>query len=340
MNTQAIYHVAPHTVSVGVAESGHPGSGELLIRALCSAISPGTESLIFRGDMPENWKMDDHLSSLDGEFRYPFKYGYALVGEVLAVGDRADRAWIGRRVFAFHPHQTEAVIDKRCCYLLPEGMPADRALFLANMETALNLVMDTAPAAGERGMVFGQGIVGLLTLGLLHHFPLQELIAADPVAQRREWSEKLGASLAIDPARGRELAVLEECLFDPPGNGLDFAIEVSGQMDALNQAIRLCGFDARIVVGSWYGRTAGLVNLGGEFHRRRLKLISSQVSSIGSALSGRWSKERRMALAIDWLDRLAPEQFITHRFGLDDCQAALEMAADRQAGAIQVIFEY
>lgn len=339
MNTQAIYHVAPHTVAVREIKTGRPDPGELLIRAHCSAISPGTESLIFRGAVPENWKLDDLLDAQEGEFRYPFKYGYAMVGEVIATGSREDRRWQGRRVFAFHPHQAEAVIEKRYCYLLPEGMPADRALFLANMETALNLVMDAAPLAGERGMVFGQGVVGLLALAVLSQLPLEELIAADPVAARRERSQQLGATLAIDPARGRELAVLEDCLFDQDPQGLDFAIEVSGQIEALNQAIRLCGFDSRIVVGSWYGRNAGLVDLGGHFHRRRIKLISSQVSTIDPALSGRWSKERRLALALSWLDRVAPEQFITHRFGLADCQTAFELVADRNSGALQVIFE-
>jgi threonine dehydrogenase-like Zn-dependent dehydrogenase len=340
MSAQAIFHVAPHTVQVRDVHAGKPGPGELLVRAVCSAISPGTESLIFRGGVPEDWKKDEGLETLEGDFRYPFKYGYALVGEVIAAGSREDRRWEGRWVFVFHPHQAEAVVDKRCCYLLPEGMPADRALFLANMESALNLVMDAAPLAGERGMVCGQGIVGLLTMAVLSQFPLEELIAADPIAPRRELSERLGASLVVDPSRGRELAVLEECLFDDDQDGLDFAIEVSGQIEALNQAIRLCGFDSRIVVGSWYGRNAGLVDLGGHFHRRRVKLISSQVSTVNPALSGRWSKGRRLALAVEWLDRIAPEQFITHRFGLSDCQNAFEMAADRNVGALQVIFEY
>ena len=340
MSAQAVFHIAQHTVQVREVHTSKPGPGELLVRAVCSAISPGTESLIFRGGVPEDWKKDDGLETLVGDFRYPFKYGYALVGEVIAAGGADDRHWQGRRVFAFHPHQAEAVIDKRYCYLVPEGMPADRALFLANMESALNLVMDAAPLAGERGMVCGQGIVGLLTMAVLSQLPLEELIATDPIALRREWSEKLGASLVVDPSRGRELAVLEQCLFDDEQDGLDFAIEVSGQIEALNQAIRLCGFDSRIVVGSWYGRNPGLVDLGGHFHRRRVKLISSQVSTINPVLSGRWSKERRLALALDWLDRIAPEQFITHRFGLSDCQTAFEWAADPNSGALQVIFEY
>lgn len=340
MQTQAIFHVAPHTVAVRDTHIPEPRPGELLVEARCSALSPGTESLIFGGGMPENSPLDENLSSLGGEFRYPFKYGYALVGEVVKTGGREDRDWLGQRVFAFHPHQGLAVVDKRDCHRLPEGMPVERALFLANMETALGLVLDAAPLAGERAMVFGQGVVGLLATAVLGQFPLAELITADPVPERRELSLKLGAALAIDPGKGRELSVLEECLFFGDHNGLDLAIEVSGRIEALNQAIRLTGFDGRVVVGSWYGRNAGLVDLGGPFHRRRIRLISSQVSTLSPQLTGRWTKERRLKLALEWLERIQPEKFITHRFAPQSCQEAFELAADKRAGALQVIFEY
>lgn len=340
MQTQAIFHVAPHTVAVRDTHIPELRPGELLVEARCSAISPGTESLIFRGGVPENFPLDESLSSLGGEFRYPFKYGYALVGEVVRTGSREDRDWLGRRVFAFHPHQGMSVVDKRDCHPLPAGMPVERALFLANMETALGLVLDAAPLAGERAMVFGQGVVGLLTTAVLGQFPLAELITADPVPQRRELSGQLGAALAIDPGKGRELAVLEECLFFNGHDGLDLAIEVSGRIEALNQAIRLTGLDGRIVVGSWYGKSAGLVDLGGPFHRRRIRLISSQVSTLSPTLTGRWTKARRLELALEWLDRIQPEKFITHRFAPVACQEAFELAADKRADALQVIFEY
>ncbi|BBL73363.1 zinc-binding dehydrogenase [Methylomagnum ishizawai] len=337
---QAVFHTARHSVSVRDTEVPAPKPGELLIKAHCSAISPGTESLIFRGGMPEGWGLDTAPSKSGGEFRYPFKYGYALVGEVVEVGAGEDRDWLGKRVFAFHPHQDYIAIDQRQCQRLPEGMPAERALFLANLETALNLVQDAGPLAGERAMVFGQGVVGLLTTALLGQFPLSELITADPLPLRRERSKELGAGLAIDPSKGRELAVLEECLFHGDHNGLDLAIEVSGHIEALNQAIALTGFDGRIVVGSWYGRHAGPVDLGGHFHRRRIRLVASQVGTLNPALSGRWSKDRRLKLAFDWLDRIQPERLITHRFPLSECQQAFEVVGDKLAGALQVVFEY
>jgi 2-desacetyl-2-hydroxyethyl bacteriochlorophyllide A dehydrogenase len=341
MRTQAIFHTAPHIVTARDTEvPSFLRPGELRIEAHCSAISPGTESLIFQGRMPEGRGREDAPPGVGGEFRYPFKYGYALVGEVVEAGSREDRDWLGQRVFALHPHQGRAVIDKRDCRRLPPGMAAERALFLTNMEAALGLALDAAPLAGERAMVFGQGVVGLLTTAVLSQFPLAELITADPVAPRRERSQQLGAALAVDPSKGRELAVLEDCLFFDDNNGLDFVIEVSGQIEALNQAISLTGYDGRIVVGSWYGRNAGLIDLGGHFHKRRIRLIASQVGTLNPRLSGRWTKERRLKQAWEWLDRIAPERLITHRFPLSGCQEAFELVADKQSGALQVIFEY
>jgi 2-desacetyl-2-hydroxyethyl bacteriochlorophyllide A dehydrogenase len=340
MRGQAVFHRAPHTVGVAETAVPHPEPGELLVRTRYSAISPGTETLVFRGAFPDGSSRDATLKSLSGEFRYPFRYGYSLVGEVVEVGSESDRPWLGRQVFAFHPHQDYAVVSVNECLPIPEGMPPERALFLPNLETALNLVLDTAPRVGERGMVFGQGVVGLLTTALLSQFPLAELMTADPIAPRRQRSLDLGAGLAIDPTKGRECAVLEDCLFHDDNDGLDFAIELSGQTEALNQAIAFTGFGGRIVVGSWYGRGGGMIELGGHFHRRRLRLISSQVSTVSPELTGRWSKHRRWKLALDWLDRIRPEQFITHRFSPDACQEAFELVASRQDGVLQVVFDY
>ncbi|MDV3241950.1 MAG: zinc-binding dehydrogenase [Methylocaldum sp.] len=340
MRVQAVCHVAPKSVAVQEIDLPAPRTGELLIKALCSAISPGTESLIFRGEVPEDLPQDTSIGSLQGNFSYPFRYGYALVGEVAAVGADEDRDWLGRRVFAYHPHQNYAVVDKKDCLVLPEGVPAERALFLANMESALNLVFDAAPLPGERIMVFGQGIVGLLTTAVLGRFPLGELITADPLAFRRQKSTEMGAALAINPAVKREVAALKECLFYDGADGLDAAIEVSGNQTALNQAIELTGFAGRIVIGSWYGQSAAPRDLGGHFHRRRIRLVSSQVSTIDPRLSGRWSKKRRLDLVWEWLAEIRAERLITHHFAPSACQEAFELVDSKRAGVLQPIFEY
>ncbi|BBA35820.1 alcohol dehydrogenase zinc-binding domain protein [Methylocaldum marinum] len=340
MRVQAVYHVAPQSVAIQEIDLPAPRAGELLIKALCSAISPGTESLIFRGGVPANLPKDTRIGGLEGDFGYPFRYGYALVGEVAAVGADGDRDWLGQRVFAYHPHQNYAVVDKEDCLVLPEDVPAERALFLANMESALNLVFDAAPLPGERIMVFGQGIVGLLTTAILSRFPLGELITAEPLGFRRQKSTEMGAALAINPTVGRELAALKDCLFYDGADGLDAAIEVSGNASALNQAIELTGFSGRIVIGSWYGESAAPLEFGSHFHRQRIRLISSQVSTIDPQLSGRWNKKRRLDLAWEWLAEIRPERLITHHFAPSACQEAFELVESKQAGVLQPIFEY
>jgi len=166
------------------------------------------------------------------------------------------------------------------------------------------------------------------------------LIAADPIAGRRQRSIELGAGRAIDPADGGEFAALERELFEREPGGLDLAIELSGNLEALDQAIQLTGFSGRVIVGSWYGPSAHALELGTHFHRRRIRLVSSQVSTLDPRLSGRWTKERRIGLAWDAIARLEPQRLITHTVAFRDCQRAFELASRRQGDALQVILEY
>jgi threonine dehydrogenase-like Zn-dependent dehydrogenase len=208
------------------------------------------------------------------------------------------------------------------------------------MESALNFVMDARPAIGERAMVFGLGVVGLLTMQLLAEFPLGMLITADPIRARRERSTALGARRTMDPTQSTDFAALEKDLFESDAPGLDLAIELSGNAQALNQAIRLTGFDGRVIVGSWYGRGLQALELGSHFHRRRIRLVSSQVSTIDPRLSGRWTRERRIGLVWEAIARLAPEQLITHTVSFLDCERAFALASRREEDALQVILEY
>jgi threonine dehydrogenase-like Zn-dependent dehydrogenase len=336
MQAHAVFHRAPHRVEWAEIPVADPKPGELLLKALCSAPSPGTETLIFRGEAPEELELDATLASLQGQFRYPFRYGYALVGEVVGAGSAEHRDWLGRRVFAFHPHQSLALVDWRDCHPVPEHCPSERALFFANLESAVNLVLDLAPLVGERLAVFGQGVVGLLTMAILSRFPLGELIAVDPLAGRRELARLWGAGTALVPDEARDW--VERGRYGDIG--LDGAVEVSGEPRALDQALELVGFGGRIVVGSWYGRKRATLNLGGPFHRRRIRLISSQVSTIAPSLSGRWTKERRFRLVWEWLDILQPERLITGRYPPGACQSAFEQMRDQAGDVVQIIFDY
>jgi 2-desacetyl-2-hydroxyethyl bacteriochlorophyllide A dehydrogenase len=340
MRARTIHHVAPKKVSVAEVALPQLGRDQVLIRTRYSALSAGTESLIYEGRFPPGFAQDGRIASLQGAFAYPFAYGYTLVGEVVEAGPGVDHALLGRDVFAFHPHQDYAVAPLSDVIAIPPHIAPRAALFLPNMESALNFVMDARPAIGERAAVFGLGVVGLLTTALLAGFPLHMLIAADPIDRRRQRATELGATRALDPADRAQLAALEEELstMDPPG--LDLAIELSGNARALDQAIELSGFSARVIVGSWYGRGPQALDLGTHFHRRRIRLVSSQVSTIDPRLSGRWTRERRLALGWDAIVRLKPERLVTHTLSFLDAQRAFELASRREEDVLQIVLEY
>jgi 2-desacetyl-2-hydroxyethyl bacteriochlorophyllide A dehydrogenase len=341
MKASAIFHTEPEKSELREIRVAPPIDDEVLIRSLCSAISPGTESMIYRGHVPPGMKGDLVISSLDSNLVYPFRYGYALVGEIIDRGPNVDSGWLGRKVFTFHPHQTRIVVPVRDCLLIPDGLAIEDALFLPNMESALNFVMDGNPVFGSQVMVFGLGVVGLLTCYLLNRLPLTRLFAAEPLSYRRNRAIDSGLPAVIDPLDERQWETLLEELFDSENpDGLDVAFELSGNMDALNQAIEATGFGGTIVLGSWYGTQSRPLDFGSHFHRRRINIISSQVSTISPRLSGRWNKQRRFGVAWDMIRSIQPSSLITHRFSPDDCNRAFQVASNRLENALQVIFDY
>jgi 2-desacetyl-2-hydroxyethyl bacteriochlorophyllide A dehydrogenase len=290
--------------------------------------------MIFRGDLPTDVALDETIPALKNQgWSYPLHYGYALVGRVVDAGSPAERRWVGERVFLFHPHQDRVLADTADCLPVPEGLPPQAAALLPNVESALNFVMDAGPSVGERMLVTGQGVVGLLTTAILAAFPLSRLAAVDPVATRRQWSAKLGADTVAESVRELPQEAGGEDDFDG-------VIEVSGNLGALNEAIARTAFDGRIIVASWYGRSGDALDLSGAFHRRRIRLISSQVSTLAPTLTGRWTKARRLALAWDWVKRIRPERLVTHSLPAARCQEAFELAAAPAAGALQVVLTY
>jgi threonine dehydrogenase-like Zn-dependent dehydrogenase len=203
------------------------------------------------------------------------------------------------------------------------------------METAVNLVQDGAPIFGERVLVLGQGVVGLLTASLLNEFPLEALVTADCYEARRKFSP-VAPGLSLDPNsasfRKDAMALLTD--------RADLTFELSGRPETLNDALALTGFSGRIVIGSWYGEKRAEIDLGGTFHRSRIKLISSQVSTLAPELSGRWDKARRFEAAWKALERVQPEKWITHRFPIEDAKAAYQLLDENPQEAIQVVVKY
>jgi len=310
-----------------------------MVQTLVSAISPGTELLFYRGQMPPDLSVDATIPALATEVGFPLKYGYAAVGQVIAVGAQVDPEWQDRLVFSFQPHESHFLASLADLMPVPPSASPEEATFLPNMETAVNFLMDGQPLIGEQVVVFGQGVVGLLTTALLARLPLASLVTLDRYPLRRQTSLALGAHASLDPAEPQALGRLHAVLRQGQ-QGADLTYELSGNPAALDQAIAATGFSGRVVIGSWYGQKRADINLGGRFHRSRIRLISSQVSTLAPEWTGRWSKARRLQVAWRMLAQVRPAHLITHRFPLVQAAQAYAVLDQHPEEAIQVLLTY
>jgi 2-desacetyl-2-hydroxyethyl bacteriochlorophyllide A dehydrogenase len=305
-----------------------PGSGEILLESIVSAISPGTEMLFYNGQLEEGALVDATLQCFRRELSYPLRYGYASVGRIVKAGDGVDPALVGRLAFAFTPHASASCVPVDLAIPVPDGITAEEAAFLASAETAVNLVLDSRPLLGERASVFGLGVIGLLTAGLLARFPLACLSGWDLHPLRVQAAASLGVT-AADPNE------------KPPGVGTeDFAVEVSGSAAGFRLALSSCGFSGRLVIGSWYGtgtRGQAFDSFDTAFHRNRVRIVPSQVSTIDPSLTGRWSRARRLAEAWEAIRFLRPGRLITHRVPFSRAADAYRLIAGSQGETIQVM---
>lgn len=333
MKRKTVYFTAPRQVEIREETLPPPGADEVLVETVCSAISAGTETLVYRGDFPQ---LKDAHDSLSSELKYPLAYGYATVGVVRYTGTDVDKSWEDKVVFSFQPHTSHFTAKPESLLSVPHSLLPESACFLPNMETAVNLVQDGAPILGERVLVLGQGIVGLLTASLLREFPLAALVTADRFPLRREASLAQKVTASLDPAAPDFASHLSGYAQD----GFDLTYELSGNPSALNDAIAATRFSGRIVIGSWYGTKRSPIDFGGAFHRSRIKLIASQVSAIAPELSARWDKARRFEVAWDALRRIQPERWITHRFSLSQAADAYHLLDENPSKTIQIILTY
>jgi 2-desacetyl-2-hydroxyethyl bacteriochlorophyllide A dehydrogenase len=341
MKRASLIFAKPYSIFLQTESINAPADHEVLIKTRFSAISPGSEMLVYRGEFPLLIPVDTEIKALSQMFRYPLKYGYSSVGEVAAVGSAVKKDWLGRQIFSFHPHESHYVMPLAEVIPIPEDVDSMEALFLPNVETAVNFIMDGRPVIGERAVIFGQGIVGLLTTALLMQFPLNRLVTLDRFAIRRRASLDMGAHHTLDPESQTLLSDLASLLGTDSAEGFaDLVYELSGNPAALNQAVCLAGFGARIVIGSWYGTKPANLELGGRFHRNRIRLISSQVSTLAPEFSGRWTKNRRLQTAWDMIRKIRPGRLITHQYPIHQANAAFELLDKNPAEAIQVVITY
>jgi NADPH:quinone reductase-like Zn-dependent oxidoreductase len=256
--------------------------GELLVRTRASAISRGTETLVFRGEVPQSEWQRMRCPFQEGEFPAPVKYGYAVAGVV----EDGPAEQCGRRVFCLHPHQDRFIIPEDAVVPIPDDVPDRRATLAANMETAVNGLWDGMPGPGDRIAVIGAGVVGALVAALAARLPGTEVELTD-----------------IDPSRAA-LAAAFGCRFAAPRQArgeADLVVHASGAAEGLATALAVAGFEATVVEMSWYGTRVVPLALGGAFHSCRLNLRSSQVGAVPAGRRARWSHRRRVELALSLL---------------------------------------
>jgi 2-desacetyl-2-hydroxyethyl bacteriochlorophyllide A dehydrogenase len=335
MQGRSLYFTGRETVELR-ERTVEPDADEVVVETAVSAVSAGTEMLIYRGEAPGDLPADETLDALDGDLSYPLRYGYAAVGDVVETGAEADDEWLGRTVLAFNPHETRFSAEPSALVPVPADVSPEAMALYPSVETATTLVLDGQPRLGERAVVFGAGVIGLCTVDLLSAFPLAELVVVEPLADRRERALRLGADAAVTPE-----SFSPDRWDDAPGpDRADVVYEVSGQPDALDDAIGAAGYDGRVVVGSWYGTKPTTLDLGREFHRDRISVASSQVSTIDPELRGRWTRGRRSEVALDALAALPTDELITHRVPIEEAAEAYRLTDQRRDGALQVLLTY
>jgi threonine dehydrogenase-like Zn-dependent dehydrogenase len=294
---------------------------DVLVRALASGISRGTESLVFRGRVPESQYAAMRCPFQEGDFPAPVKYGYASVGIVEA----GPAALVGRRVFCLHPHQDCYRVPADAVVLVPTTVPDARAVLAANMETALNGLWDGAPRLGDHVAVVGAGVVGALAAALAVRLPgaRVELIDVDPT--RAGLARALGCGFAL-PA-------------DAAGEA-DLVVHASGNPGGLTTALRLAGFEATVLEMSWYGDATVAAPLGEDFHAKRLTLRSSQVGTVAASRRARWSHRRRLALALGLLADPVFDHLLSGTSAFIDLPETMARLARDPQGALCHVVRY
>ncbi|MCU0833558.1 MAG: zinc-binding alcohol dehydrogenase [Chromatiaceae bacterium] len=287
------------------------GPGEVRVRTLYSGISRGSETLVFRGEVPPSEHQRMRAPFQAGDFPAPVKYGYISVGRVEA----GPPGLTGRNVFCLHPHQDLYQVPAEAVHPLPDGVPPGRAVLAANLETAVNGLWDATPRIGDRIAVVGAGTLGCLVAWLTGRIPgcTIELIDVDPARA------PVAAALGVGFARPEDASP-----------DADLVIHASGAPAGLATALGLAGFEASVVELSWFGDRLVSLPLGAAFHQRRLSLHSSQVGSVAAAQRPRWDHRRRLGLALSLLADPALDVLVT---GTDRFEDLPEVMARLAAGA-------
>jgi threonine dehydrogenase-like Zn-dependent dehydrogenase len=298
-----------------------PGPDEVVVRALWSGVSRGTETLVFRGGVPPNQHTAMRAPFQEGEFPAPVKYGYLSVGVV----ENGPDGLRGRTVFCLYPHQTRYVVPASAVTPVPEGVPPRRAVLAGTVETAVNALWDAAPLVGDRVAVVGGGMVGCSVAAVLARFPgaRVQLVDADPT--RAATAAALGVDFATPEAAAGDR---------------DLVIHASATSAGLARSLELLAPEGTVVELSWYGDRAVTIPLGEHFHSRRLTVRGSQVGTVSPAAKGRRTYADRLALSLELLADPAFDALLTGESAFDELPAVLPKLAGGELPALCHLVRY
>lgn len=329
MKARAVHFVAPRRVELREVEVPDPPDGHLLVATEWSGISSGTELLAYRGEVDPDLPLDETLGALAGTFAYPFRYGYSAVGRVVRPAAPFRE---GQRVFAFHPHQDRFVADAREAVAVDDLDPRAATLYPL-VETAVQVCLDAAPRLGETVVVVGLGAVGILAAALLVRTGAV-VVGSEPEPARRAAAQAFGVR-AVGPDEVEEVVTAQT-----GGRGADLVVESSGNPQALAAALGLLAHEGTALVCSWYGTKPVPLPLGAAFHRRRLAVASTQVSTLPAALTARWDRSRRAELAWALVRELPLGALATHGFTFEEAAEAYACADRKGDGLIHAALRY
>ncbi|CAM3805855.1 zinc-dependent alcohol dehydrogenase [Polynucleobacter antarcticus] len=319
--SQSLWYVAPERAELRTEVLGPLADDAVQVRSLFGALSRGTESLVYRGLVPETEYTRMRAPFMDGTFPFPVKYGYSNVGRI----EQGPPSLIGQLVFALMPHQTlyQAKADSVC--LIPSELKPERAVLAANMETALNAVWDAAPGPGDRVVVVGGGVIGCLVAFLCAHLPGAEVTLVDTNSERATVAHALGAQFSLPTSAPVDSDVVIHC---------------SGTASGLATALMCAGDEATVLELSWYGSASVSVPLGGAFHSRQIRLQSSQVGHISASRRPRWNYHRRLSAALEMLNDPRLDVLLTPAIEFNNLPSRLPEILGQQSDSLCCLIRY
>jgi NADPH:quinone reductase-like Zn-dependent oxidoreductase len=315
MLARAFWTVASGRGEVLDEKLAAPGAGEVLVEAEWSAVSRGTEALVFQGRVPKSEFSRMRCPHQLGDFPAPVKYGYSSVGRVADGPDELR----GRSVFCLYPHQTAYVVPSSAVVPLPDDVPPSRAVLAANLETAVNALWDGAPRLGDRVTVVGAGVVGSLVAYVVRHIAAVDVELVDRRVDRADIARTFGTSFATPESAGGDR---------------DLVFHASGTAEGLRTALALAGHEGVIVELSWFGDAEPSLPLGGAFHSRRLTLRGSQVGSVSPNARGRFTHRSRLELAVSLCSDPALDVLFSSESTLDELPDAMIRLSAPDSGGL------